>query len=365
MATHGWGKSPSVEAWLFDEGRRFDFFQAVALLEAIFADRTGVGEGAEPAHEAVRFQSSIALSFPETDIASIERPKKAGEPATMLVHFMGLAGALGPLPPPFAELVLKRAARRDTAARDFLDIFNHRLISLAYRVRKRHRIGLGAPSPERDAAARNLYAILGLAPAPLHDHEEHSARTGFPTRALLHHAGLIGREVRSMSGLEVILRHHFNVPVEAIPLTGNFHPLEADDRTAIGPSGQNRSLGQGTILGGRVWDQESSFELRIGPVGYNEFLRFLPSGDALAPLVSMTRFYAGETLDFALRLLVKRKEVPPARLGLKYNARLGYTSWIGALRAGGSALELRLAGAALVAARERARRPPAAAAQVK
>lgn len=358
MATHGWRKSASLEEWLFDEGRRFDFFQAVALLEARAGAPAGVGEGSEPQEEAVRFKSTIALAFAETDVASIQRPLSPGEPAEMTVNFIGLGGALGPLPLPFAEIVLQRAVRGDTALRDFLDIFNHRLVSLIYRARKQHRLSLGVRSPEQGDAARYLFALLGLGSPALR------GRLGMPDRALLHHAGLFSRPVRSVVGLETILRHHFGVPVEVRPLTGRYCPLERHDWTTIGRLGRNHRLGESAVLGTRVWDQEAAFDLRVGPVAFETFLRFLPGGDALGPLCTLTRFYAGEVQDFRVRLVLRAAAVRPARLGATHGARLGVTAWLGSAagppaptsrasrpRSGSKDPEIVLEGALLAAAR--------------
>lgn len=344
MATDGGRKAPSVEEQLFDPvaGRLFDFFQAVGLLEALAraagAAQAGVGEGGEPSREAVRFASTVRLNFPTSDIAQISPP--AGAQAAMTVNFLGLAGAHGPLPTPFAEIVLRRAVVGDTAARDFLDIFNHRLVSLVYRIRKRHRISLGAASPLDDDAARYLFALIGLGTAGLRDRVP-----ALPDRALLFHAGLFSREIRPIGGLVAILRCHFGVPVEGVPLVGGFYPIEASHRTAIGPSGKNRRLGQDAVLGSRYWDPAACTEIRVGPLDVDDYLRFLPgspgvpAGDRLAPLLALARFYAGETTDVRIRLVLRPaaakrrgRHAKPQRSRtqtLGERPRLGYTAWVG------------------------------------
>jgi len=350
MAAHGWRKSPSVEAWLFEEGHAFDFYQAVALLEQLRPDAAPLGETSDPAAEAVRFSSATGLSFPGTDIARVSEPHYEGQPARMLVHFMGLAGALGPLPLPFAELIHRRARSGDTAASHFLDIFNHRLISLAYRLRKLHRIGLGVNSPQQDEAARYLFAFLGLGTDGL------LGRLGVPDRALLEHAGNISAEPRSLEGLAAVLRHHFGLEFEPIPLTGAFHPIEDSDRTAIGPSGQNRTLGRDAGIGRRFWDQESAFDLRIGPMKLEEFERFLPQGDALQPLTALIRFYLGDRFRVGFILVLAEGEAPSCVIGQKKQrslAYLGQTAWLGrGERVHGKMLEVRLSRAAIAKALE-------------
>jgi type VI secretion system protein ImpH len=356
MAAHGWGKSPSVEEWLFDEGHTFDFFQAVALLSALRPDAAPVGEGTEPSREPVRFSSSIGLGFPETDIARVQRPEREDAPASMVVHFLGLAGALGPLPTPFVELVYRRTLRGDHSARAFLDIFNHRLVSLAYRIRKHNRIGLGSGSPERDDAARHLFALFGMGLSAL------QGRMGVPDRALLHHAGTLSHEHRSMEGLAAILRHHFGLPVEMLPLTGAFHFLEPSDRTAIGPGGGNRELGRSASLGVRFWDQEAAFEVRLGPLSFADFKRFLPGGDALLPLLSLIRFYGGQRFDFGVRLVLREGEAPPLTIGKGTLGLLGYSAFLGGSRGARGDREVRIVGAAIKRVLEgKAAQAPAAA----
>jgi type VI secretion system protein ImpH len=325
---------------LFSGARRFDFFQAVAWIEALAPGSAEVGRTGEPSREAVRFASSVRMSFPVADIEAIAkaRPGAADKPV-MTVNFLGLAGLAGPLPAPFAETILRRAARGDTAARDFLDIFNHRLVSLVYRIRKRHRIALGVTSPEQDDAFRYLQALMGLGTGHL------QGRLGsVRDRTLAHYAGLFARGSRSMAGLEALLGAHFGVRVEGVALTGAFHPIDPVDSTVIGPSGRNRRLGQGAILGRRFWDQESCFELRIGPLGREDYLRFLPpDGDRLAPLCELVRLYAGRALDFRVRLILDparasgatgktanlRPAPPAAPQTLGERPRLGYTAWAG------------------------------------
>ena len=80
MATYGWREKHSVEEWLFEEGYRFDFFQAIKLLEKIHPDRVPIGEGSEANKEAVAISSSIDLEFPASDVAEVIDQKNSTVP---------------------------------------------------------------------------------------------------------------------------------------------------------------------------------------------------------------------------------------------------------------------------------------------
>lgn len=348
MASLGWGKDHSVEDWLYEEPHGFDFFQAVRLLELSARAPDGgdaapsVGEGVEPAREAVRFRSGVGLDFPASDVAELRFPEREGEPARMTVNFMGLAGAVGSLDAPLAEEViegdiygpkpLKRGGdgretdpRGDGAPRAFLDIFNHRLVSLFYRARKLHRVALDTAAPGRDRIASYLYSVTGLGTDFLR------GRMQVKDRALLFYAGLLGQQPRSMAGLEALLSHYFGVRAVGHPFKGRWQPLEESQWTRIGASGQNMRLGVDAVLGTRVWDEGGAFEMELGPLTRRQFDDFLPTGWAFRPLCDLVRFYVGDELDFSFRLRLAAREVPSAELkkrGEREGVRLGWSAWV-------------------------------------
>jgi type VI secretion system protein ImpH len=307
---------------LFDPGEAggWEFWQAVRLLEAI-RDRERPG-----ARRAVRFSSHVGLAFPTTDIASIDEPAHEGTPPRMCVHFMGLAGVMGPLPHPFTELVLERSSRSTPALRDFLDLFNDRLLRLAYGVRKKNRIALALTPPEGTEVARALFPLAGLGAPSLRRRMEPE---GVPDAAILAHAGLLAQRPRSMAGLEGMLSSHFGVRIRGQQFEGRWLPVEPDQHTRIGPGGRNNRLGSDAMLGTRFWDQSAAFQLHVGPLKLAQYRDFLPDGPAHRPLRELTRFYAGTDLDFTARLMLDAGEVPSSTLKRGAEPKLGWTSWLG------------------------------------
>lgn len=322
MAFRGWGTDGSVAQLLFEEGWRFELYQAVRLLEKMSRDHVPVGEGIDPDREAVRFVSRVGFDFPASEVHDLELQTN-GKPARLTVNAMGLAGALGPLPAPFSELLLQRVASKDTAFRDFLDIFNHRLLSLLYRARKRTRPGLAWVRPDNEPSARTAFALLGLGTGGLR------GRMGIEDRALLQYTGIMARRTRSAVGLEVVLADYFGIGIRCTQLLGRWLEISEDQRTAIGVNGRNNALtaiGCGAVLGARVWDQQGRFEVRVGPLNLGQFLDFLPIGRGYKSLVQLIRYYAGDEHDFDVRLTLKAAEAPPCRLGA--GPRLGWSSWL-------------------------------------
>ncbi|MEO8735820.1 MAG: type VI secretion system baseplate subunit TssG [Edaphobacter sp.] len=344
---HGWRSSLSVSQWLFDEGYRFEFIQALRLLEQLDSSisHKPPGESA-PGHESFRLRSAVGFNFPPSEINSVIPPATHGDKPELIANFFSLAGSSAPLPDWVAELLMQQERNRDTGLSDFLDIFHHRLLSLLYRVRLRHRPWLDpaliAPtnsssqtSSSNQVRSQNRMAGYLLAFSGL-GLQELRSRLPVQDEELLPYAGLLWQRPRSMVGLERILTHAFSVGISSIQMIGVWRQLEPEDWTRLGASrgdrraftqsiGQNNSLGRTAVLGKRAWDAQGRFDIAVGPLTFQQFQDFLPGGPLHKRLTSLVRFYAGEFLDCGIRLRLAPSDVPATRLG---KSRLGWTSWL-------------------------------------
>ncbi|MGB0671958.1 MAG: type VI secretion system baseplate subunit TssG, partial [Rhodospirillales bacterium] len=331
MAARRWRSKRTVAEVLGEEPWRFNFLQAVRVLEAERPDATPVGEGTEAVREAISFAHDAGLGFPASDVSQLLRNDDVAgrkRPAKLTQTVFGLTGNTGPLPQSFAELIHARSHKRDYALRDFLNLFVHRLVSIFVRGRKKHRVGLELKHPDQTHFADYLFCLSGLGTEGL------KGRMAVPDRALLLFTALMHQKPRSSVGLEILLSQYFGTPAKVMPFLGQWMALEEDDQTVLSAKpgqGRNNALGQGAVLGGRVWCADDIFEVRLGPMSRKDFQSFLPIGKRFEALCSLVRYYSGVETDFRVRLAIEGKQAPPLRLAAKPGegqAYLGWTTWL-------------------------------------
>jgi type VI secretion system protein ImpH len=106
------------------------------------------------------------------------------------------------------------------------------------------------------------------------------------------------------------------------------------------------------VAGDRVWDRQSQFRVRLGPMTYARFTDFLPDRDPVRErktfflLAHLVRLYAEPTLDFDVQLVLRAEEVPECQLtgDGTFGARLGWNTWLLTRRASADAEDVVLEG---------------------
>ncbi len=366
--------APLIEM-LRAEPFRFEFFEAVRILER-FAEDGGasgaeslswfaVGEDGDPSREVVRFRSHPTLSFPAGSVVQISPRGRNGAgggfaaPFDVYVSFLGLTGAAGVLPQHYTRRLIERIREKDIAQQDFFDLFNHRLVSFFFRAWEKYRL---APSYERaqrrarqrawqcvpqgargsaasaaagpeqgeaeDPLSGCLFSLIGLGTGGLRGHLK------FEDEVLLLYSGFFASRSRSAAALGSLLADHFGVKAAIEPFQGRWLRVSAADTTCLPeraqPQGSHTRLGVDTMLGERVWDVQSKFRVRLGPMDYGRFVRFLPEGDGLKKLWQLVRLYAGPELDFEVQVVIAGPAIPACELGRDGDERscLGWNTWL-------------------------------------
>ncbi len=312
-----------IASLLQEEPYRVEFFQAVRLLQRLGGERGPVGYFVAPNQEAVRFSSLPTLTFPPSQLHSLEHGPD-GQPR-LVVQFMGSMAAISSLPHSYTEYLLGLLRDKDTAMADFLDIFNHRIISLFYRGWEKHRFFLGFEQGGRDTLSPRLRDLLGLGTAGLEE------RTALPDRAYLAYTGLLGRHTRSAAGLGQLLEDFFALPVRVEQFAGMWRRLPESDQTIFSDTARaGERLGVATVVGSEIWDQHGRIRVVLGPMPLKVYLGFLPGESAYRDLESWMRFFTSGQYEVEVQLLLQREEAPPCVLGARspQRPRLGWVSWL-------------------------------------
>ncbi len=350
-------KSKTLQETLFTEPYRFEFFQAVRLMQRFSPQQSPVGLAWSTTKEPVRFRALPSLTFPPSELYEL-LPAQPDRPfAQMTLTFFGLYGPSGALPTHYTQLILdlERDVRGEErrSLRDWLDLFNHRLMSLFYRSWEKYRFEVPFERGEAyrrdpDTFTQAIFSLVGLGQPGLrrrflvavpakeasddgHLHEEVLAR--IDDLSLLHYGGLLAHRPRNQVGLRAILEDYFEASIAVLQFQGQWLPISPEGQTCLGTSGV---LGVDAVAGSKVWEIQSKFRVRMGPLSLERFLDFLPDRSPqparknIFLLMHLVRFYVGPEFDFEVQLVLDRQSVPVAKLDASPSVgfRLGWNSWL-------------------------------------
>lgn len=311
---------------------RFDFFEAVRLIESINRDKPKLGTGIKASDDAVRFSQEPEMQFPASALSSYSSDG-AGAPR-LAVNFFGLFGPNGALPLHITEYARERLRHHhDPTFARFADIFHHRMIGLFYRAWANARPAVAYDRPESDRFAFYIGSLLGIGGSASRN------RDALADRAKLFYSGHFSAQTKCPDGLQAIISDVLCIEVRIEEFIGEWMEIQQSEHTRLGYSPHVASLGQSALLGAFVWGCQHKFRLVLGPLPLHRYLSLLPGAGALSQLTAIVRNYVGDEMVWDANLILKQDQVP-AELALgkpkqtnqssmNGAAQLGWSMWLG------------------------------------
>lgn len=305
---------------LFNGARRYEFFQLVELLHRHHGDDLEQRHGGSvPVFQRVRYKSSASLGFPGSDVLALE--VNESDQYTVEVSFLGLQGAQSPLPSYYLEALAHESAHQEGAAGDFLNFFNHRLLTLMHRSWRKYRHYIRYQDDAQDGFSAAVFALVGLADGNLR------GETPINWSKMLAYAGLLAGRSRSPDVVSGIVSHCFDLAqVEILQWIHRWVDIPIDQRSRNGLSGM--TLGKDMVAGERVADVNGKFALCLRGLSRARFRDFLPDGEEHQSLKTLVSFVLREPLSYDLELELLENDVKPMRLGDAGSCQLGWTTFV-------------------------------------
>ncbi len=332
---------PAVIERLFAQPYRFEYFQAVRMLELWLKRHGAPGEGAVANY--LRFQNSTSLNFPASQLEAMQpEPREVPTDARALGQalqsaqlkyiritpaFMGFLGSSGTLPAHYTERIAAHALyEKDDGPRAFLDTFSNRALALFYEAWRKYRLELKYEVDGKDTFLPLLLSLAGMGNESLRKRLSDDGE-GVLDESIGYFATAMRQRPASAVQIAKVLSEYFNQKIKAEQFIGCWYDVPQEQQTVLGLG--NAMLGAGAMAGSRVWQRDLRLRLVIGPLDLEGYESFLPGGKAAKALESMLTMFTGLSLEYEVQLVLRAADVQGARLeDDRVGGRLGWDSFL-------------------------------------
>lgn len=274
-----------------------------------------IGYSISPKQDFVRFGQTPLLHFYSSAFTKVKFDNNSGD-YKLKNSYWGMLGINGPLPTHLTEYAIERNYRlKDTTFTEFLDIFNHRFISLFYRAWADAEPTVSHDRPDQDNFKKRLSAVSGE-PSTVQDNFSHNDNTH------QYLAGLFSQQNRSATTLCQILSEYLKLDISIKEFQGRWYHLQKNEQTKLGM--RNATLGTDCIIGSHTFQRSFNFTIKIGPVNYTQYIDLLQNKRRLKTIIALTQKSVGQEFEFSIDIVLKAHQTKACQLG---SARLGINSW--------------------------------------
>lgn len=320
--------SRSVEKELIEQLQRhpykFDFEACVRCLERInWRHESSEAHAGQPWAGLPNWKADLGFS-------SVRSLRRFGHPVgkvgfdkwtNVVATHIGLTGAMGVLPIDWTELTISEGDHDRPVLRDFLNVFDNRTIWHYVRAKERTRFVFGweravesKGDQIRSPFTHAVHAIHGLA----NDREMTSDRL---RQEIGHHANVVISHSQLLMGqpsrgkLETVLNSVFASLFRSVgpecrakleDFVGKWLSIPLRYQTVLGK--RNTQLDNSFVLGERAYDWQSTLRIRVGPLDFENYRRFLPDGDLFRKMSDLVRIATGNRLSLRIAPVLDREK---------------------------------------------------------
>ena len=300
--------------------RSTDFVAAVRQIECAYPEKPRIGDAVRVRDDIVRLSQNLTLGFRGQTLESLE-PSTGNHKYRLHVNFFGLLGPHGPMPLHYSEYADQRARHHsDPTFQEFLDLFNHRMLSLFYRASVQFDPAVNFDRPDSNAYSEFLGALSGLLS------DVTSSRDSISDNAKRQFPGWASSTAKSPDGIAAIVEDYFDLPVSIKEWVGGWLPLPTVSLSRLSCDAASMQLGRSLYLGRRIWSIKHKFNVVLGPLDWETFSSFKPGGARALSLHDLVRNYLGDEWDWDLQLILKKDDIRHMRLDR--SRALGFDSWM-------------------------------------
>lgn len=294
---------------------KMNFYRFCQLLEQITSNKHTIGITDSPVSDPIRFAPTVERSFPAGELKCIERSDYSERPATVRTRFLGLYGVDSNLPSILSDDISMQMDGYEGIT-DFLDIFNHRILTQFYRIWLKYHYPASFLYGGEDPVSKCLIGLTGLGIKGT------EVQIESPTSRFLALLGLITQRTRPAEGIEGMIR--IVVPNCQVSVQ-EFYPIWVSVTERSRLLERQTQLDGSSILGRHFRDSTQTVRIRITPNSHDDIISFLPDGQFYQDIMALLRFYLGYRVDAQLELKIERNNMPITRLRTT-RSRLGQTS---------------------------------------
>lgn len=280
-----------------------------------------IGETVSPSQDLFRLYQNPSMSFIYKNIDSVSLKNNKLQIA---INEIGLLGANSPLPSHLIEFIFQRKYQYgDGAWASFVNMLQHRVLTMFYRSWMNAQSVLSFENKGANKFSRYIASLAGFA---VLDKELPNQYVEYFSK--LYFAGYSLQRNRSANNFQDLLSQYFSLPIRIEENIGQWFTLPKEEQTCLG-SKKHYTLGDGLIMGNKVYDVQTKFRITIGPLALEEFESFFKEGFNSKRLIEWVRFYVGEEHDWDVQLILAKPEIPKFILG-DHN-KVGLTTWLGSI----------------------------------